>query len=83
MSEITMIVPDEILTALETTPERFAIELRLAGAIKLYEIGEISSGAAASLAGIPKPLFLEQLADYGVDTFQTTEADLRREKRLE
>ena len=83
MSEITMIVPDEILTALETTPERFAIELRLAGAIKLYEIGEISSGAAASLAGIPKPLFLERLADYGVDTFQTTEADLRREKRLE
>lgn len=83
MSEITMIVPDEILTALETTPERFAIELRLAGAIKLYEIGEISSGAAASLAGIPKPLFLERLADYGVDTFQTTEADLRREKRLD
>jgi predicted HTH domain antitoxin len=83
MSEITMIVPDEILSALETTPERFALELRLAGAIKLYEIGEISSGAAASLAGIPKPLFLERLADYGVDTFQTTEADLRREKRLE
>lgn len=83
MSEITMIVPDEILSALETTPERFALELRLAGAIKLYEIGEISSGAAASLAGIPTPLFLERLADYGVDTFQTTEADLRREKRLE
>lgn len=83
MSEITMIVPDEILSALETTPERFAIELRLAGAIKLYEIGEISSGAAASLAGIPKPLFLERLADYGVDTFRMTEDDLRREKRLE
>ena len=48
-------------------------------AIKLYELGRLSSGAAAKLADIPKPLFLTKLADYGVDSFQLTEEDLQQD----
>ena len=51
-------------------------------AVKLYELGRLSSGAAARLAGIPRVLFLSRLADYGVDTFRLSEDDLRREVRL-
>ena len=51
MSEITMSVPDETLSALQMTPEQFSAELRLAGAVKLYEIGRLSSGAAARSPG--------------------------------
>nr|WP_287523332.1 UPF0175 family protein [Okeania sp. SIO2C2] len=47
--------------------------------MKLYELGRLSSGAAANLAGIPKVLFLTKLADYGVDTFSLTEAELAEE----
>jgi hypothetical protein len=36
----------------------------------------LSSGAAAALAGIPKPLFLSKLADYGVVTFRLSEEEL-------
>ena len=43
MSEITMSVPDEALSALQMTPDQFGAELRLAGAVKLYEIGRRGS----------------------------------------
>ncbi|WP_365673210.1 UPF0175 family protein [Okeania sp. SIO3I5] len=56
-----------------------AQEMKLIPAIKLYKLGRLSSGAAANLAGIPKVLFLTKLADYGVDTFQLTEAELAEE----
>jgi len=51
-------------------------------AVKLYEMGRLSSGAAAEMAGVPKPVFLGRLADYGVATFGLTGAQLDRETRL-
>jgi len=54
----------------------------MAAAMKLYEVGQLSSGAAARLAGVPRVVFLSRLADYGVDTFQMTEGQLARETRL-
>ena len=82
MSDITLSIPDEALVALKVKPEQLGAEIRLAAAIKLYELGRISSGAAAKLAGVPRTLFLTKLADYGVDTFGLTEAELQQESRL-
>lgn len=70
---------DEVLLALGVSPEEFSEQAKLLMAVKLYELGRLSSGAAARLAGIPKPLFLSKLADYGVDTFQLSEEDLRQD----
>jgi predicted HTH domain antitoxin len=82
MREIAMSIPDEALSALQMTPEQFGAELRLAAAVKFYELGRLSSGAAARVAGIPRTVFLTRLADFGVDTFRLTEDDLRRETRF-
>jgi len=50
--------------------------------VKLYELGRLSSGVAARLAGIPRTLFLSKLADYGVDTFHLTEHEPERQTSL-
>jgi predicted HTH domain antitoxin len=79
MSEIRLTVPDETLVALKGDSESVGAEVRLAAAVKLYELGRLSSGAAAVLAGIPRTLFLMKLADYGVATFRQTKEELERE----
>jgi predicted HTH domain antitoxin len=82
MSEITLSIPDEALLALKVNPDQMGAELRLAAAVKFYELGRISSGAAAKLAGIPRTVFLTKLADYGVDTFKLSQEELQEETRL-
>lgn len=82
MSQVVLDIPDDALSALGHSPENAGEELRLAAAVKLYELKRISSGAAARLAGIPRVAFLSRLAEYGVDTFDLSEEDLKRETRL-
>lgn len=82
MSQILLEIPDETLLALKVSDAQMGEALRLAAAVKLFEIGRLSSGAAALLAGVPRTVFLTRLADYGVDTFRLTEDQLRRETRL-
>ena len=79
MHTITLTVPDDTLQALQTTPENLSQEMLLVVAVKLFEMGRLSSGAAANLAGIPRTVFLTKLADYGVDTFSLTEAELAKD----
>lgn len=82
MSQLILDVPDDSLLSLKLSDEAAAAEIRLAASVKLYELGRLSSGAAAHLAGIPRVLFLSKLADYGVDTFCLTEGDLERQTSL-
>ncbi len=75
-------LPDDVFVAMQRVPHSLAGELRMAAAVKLYELGRLSSGSAALLAGLPRVVFLAKLADYGVDTFQESKEDLQREARL-
>jgi len=50
--------------------------------VKLYEMGRLSGGAAAQLAGLPKPVFMTKLADYGVPVFKLSEAEIARDARM-
>ena len=82
MNSLTLEYPGEWLAPLGTDAEKFAAEAKLAAAMKLYELGRLSSGAAARLAGVPRVVFLGKLADYGVDAFRQSVGDLERETRL-
>ncbi len=76
MRDVLFSVSEDAVLALKVRPEALGDELRLAAAIKLYELGRLSSGVAANLAGVPRVVFLSRLADFGVATFCQTEEEL-------
>ena len=82
MKEITLEIPSQLLLGLKMPLGDASDAVRMAAAMKLFELGRLSSGAAAHLAGVPRIVFLSRLADYDVDTFQLTEEALTRETRL-
>jgi len=82
MSRVTIDIPEEVLLALNLPSGGAAEALRMAAAVKLFELTRLSSGAAAALAGVPRTVFLTRLADYGVATFDLSEEELREEARL-
>ncbi|HEY4592275.1 MAG TPA: UPF0175 family protein, partial [Thermoanaerobaculia bacterium] len=59
-------VPEAVLLAEKTDEVSFARELRMLAAVKLYELGRLSSGRAAELAGMSRVEFLLSLGRYKV-----------------
>lgn len=72
--QIVLDVPEKVLLAEKTDAITFAQEIRILAAVKLYELGRLSSGRAAELAGMPRVEFLLTLGRYKVFPF---EAELR------
>lgn len=79
MSAVQLDIPEETLISLKTDAESFARDLKLLGAIKLFELGKLSSGRAAQLAGVSRVEFLLMLGRYGVSPFQMTEQELQQD----
>ena len=69
MITISLQVPEESLISLKEQPSSFARELPMLAAVKLYELGKLSSGRAAQLAGMTRVEFLMQLGRYQVSPF--------------
>ena len=63
----------------DLVPDQCWEDARIAAAVGLYRRGLMSTGAAAEWAGVPKPLFLTKLSEYGVDTFSQAADELRRD----
>jgi predicted HTH domain antitoxin len=68
---IVIDVPEEVLLAEKTDESAFAQELRMLAAVKLYELGRLTSGRAAELAGVSRVEFLSSLGRYRVFAFQS------------
>jgi predicted HTH domain antitoxin len=75
MSTLTLNVPDEALISLKTEANAFGRELLLLAAVKLFELGKLSSGRAAQLAGLSRVEFLMLLPRYQVSPYEHLTAD--------
>ena len=58
MTEVTMEVtvqgPESFFSALRTTPENFAREMKLAAVVKWYELGRISQSKGAEMCSVSR-----------------------------
>jgi predicted HTH domain antitoxin len=72
MIHIELDVDEGVLASLRQDPATFTRELRLAAAVKWYEMRHISQGRAAELAGVSRAAFIDALGRYKVSPFQQT-----------
>ena len=74
--QVVIEVPEKVLLAEKTDEVAFARELRVLAAVKLYELGRLSSGRAAELADMSRVEFLMSLGRYKVFPFEAELRDL-------
>ncbi len=68
-----------MLWALGQEPDEFEAQSRLLLAVKLYEVGKLSTGLAAQLAGVPRITFMFLLGQHGLSPFGETEDELEED----
>jgi predicted HTH domain antitoxin len=83
MVHMTIDMPEEVLAALRTDPENFTRELRLAAAVKWYELRRVTQERAAKIAGLSRAEFLAALGQFGVSPFQYTAEEVLEEAERE
>ena len=79
MKTISIEIPETAFSALRKSPDEFAQKMQIAGAVKWYEMGEISQGKAAEIAGLNRAEFIDVLSRYQVYSFQYTPQELAEE----
>ena len=76
MVHIVFDIQEGALSSVRQDPETFARELRIAAAVKWYEIRRVSQGRAAEIAGLSRGEFIDALGRYGISPFQQTADEL-------
>jgi len=69
---VCMEMDEDIFLSMNKSPEELAEEMRLAAAVKWYELGTISQERAAQLSGLSRAAFIGALSKFGVSPFQET-----------
>lgn len=72
-------MPEGAFAAMRKSPSEFVEELRLAAAVKWYEMGTISQEKAAEVAGLSRADFLFSLTRFRVSAFQYTADEVAAE----
>ena len=81
MTQLALQMPESAFATLRQAPNESALEMRVAVAVKWYELGRASQGRAAEIAGLSRAAFIDALSRYQVSPFQYTTEELAEERR--
>jgi predicted HTH domain antitoxin len=76
---VSIDLPRGVLSALRQDPDGFVQEMRLAAAVKWYEIQLVSQSKAAEIAGVSRAEFLTALGRFSVSPFQYDGQEIAQE----
>jgi predicted HTH domain antitoxin len=79
MNAMQIEYPESWTAAAGSSPERFENEARMALAMKLFEMGRLTSGQAAQLAGVSRLAFLFNCPQWNVPAVNWDAAELAAE----
>ena len=74
MPTLAIHIPAQTLDHLAMEPGEFVVTMKAMTALKMYELGQLSSHAAAALAGISRGEFLQLLRTYQIPPFERVDA---------
>lgn len=72
-------IPASTLAALGDSPDEFVNEMRIAAAVKWNELGVLSQGKAAEVAGLSRSAFIDALSRFRVSAIQLTKHERAQE----
>ena len=81
MKELTLAYPDDLEDVVHLDRESLAAHIRLMAALKMFELGSLSSGQAAEFAGMSRVEFLEACGRYRVPVFNYPDDEIESELR--
>jgi predicted HTH domain antitoxin len=71
--------PEGFEKAIHVTKDELEQQLRLMAALKLFELGKVSAGKAAELAGMSRPEFFDACGTYHVSVFNYGNGEIAAE----
>jgi len=83
MKTLTVSYPQDFELAVSTTTEELEAQVRLMAALKMFELGKLSSGKAAELAGMSRVEFFEMCGRYRVSILNYDHEDLESELKAD
>jgi len=79
MKAVTVPYPEGLPQTLKLSDSEFAEEVRFLASAKLFELGKISSGKAAKMAGLDRVSFLEKLVHYKIPAINIQSEEIQKE----
>ena len=83
MVTVAFELPEDVFSSVRKDPDGFAEELRLAAAVKWYEMGLVSQSRAAEISGLSRSQFISALSRFEVSVFQYDVAEIIEEVNRE
>ena len=74
MPTLEIDIPKQTLDHLNMEPSALALAMKTMAALKMYELGQLSSHQAAMLAGVSRGEFLKLLRTYQIPPFERVDA---------